>query len=701
MTEQYKIGEFIVDLSRNQITQDKQPQIIPPKALAVLTYLAKNQGKVISQDELLDKVWTDTIVSPNTLQRSIAQLRKALGDDGKEQTYIKTHSKQGYSLEQNVQWLTQDNASSSFTVSNKPTHQPNAAQNEEKPHIDKSILKKTLLGFTLSFLLVSTLLGTYFLKQQSKPFSIGQIRALTATDGKEVASIYSPDGNFIIFHRFSEDKCVNNVWAKNLSTQQEYKLTDNIDVYKQHSFSPDGSKLVLIRALDCIEPVTQKECYQLTSIDFQSALREPQIPNLIIECKDSEIRRPSWLQNGDIALMQKQAERWQLISYSPTNNKSDVLYKVENGTIYYYDYSAELDLFAITVIRQSGQRYIDVITSNGELLSSNQIIVPEKIKGYRYIRPNFSPIKDKLIFSTGHQLFTLNFDGQIDDISIPVDEPFSSPHFHPDGNKGIVIKGFYDSDVNLINLRNKQTQTIERSTKAENNAVFQPQGNLIAFKSSRSGEAQVWLTDQTSTTQLSHFLLDTYISGINWSHDGQRLLVSANDQLFEISLDGAHSPITTQYPVTQLFHYDSKGNFALVLGLINGTNMLCEVNLMTGSMEILTDKRVNWAIKSNSGEIFFTDHMDAFWVSGPLEFQRIPELDNLAADKKRFLLRESTIFALNNEHQLLSYHVEEKQYKIIQKVSNNIDDITDINNSELLATIKITSKKEVVELLLN
>jgi DNA-binding winged helix-turn-helix (wHTH) protein len=98
MAEQYWIGGFYIDLSRNQITENKQSQIIAPKALAVLTYLAENQGKVVSHDALLGHVWQDTEISPNTLQRSIAQLRKAMGDDSKDQVYIKTHAKQGYSL---------------------------------------------------------------------------------------------------------------------------------------------------------------------------------------------------------------------------------------------------------------------------------------------------------------------------------------------------------------------------------------------------------------------------------------------------------------------------------------------------------------------------------------------------------------------------------------------------------------------------
>ena len=70
--------------------------------LLLAIILAKNANKVVSHDELLSEVWPDTVVTPNTLQRSIAQLRKALGESNL--SYIKTHAKQGYSLEVEVRW---------------------------------------------------------------------------------------------------------------------------------------------------------------------------------------------------------------------------------------------------------------------------------------------------------------------------------------------------------------------------------------------------------------------------------------------------------------------------------------------------------------------------------------------------------------------------------------------------------------------
>lgn len=80
LTKAYWVGKFLVDLSRNQISHNQDVQTLPPKALQVLTYLAQNSGRVVSHDELLNQVWANTVVTPNTLQRSIAQLRKAFGE---------------------------------------------------------------------------------------------------------------------------------------------------------------------------------------------------------------------------------------------------------------------------------------------------------------------------------------------------------------------------------------------------------------------------------------------------------------------------------------------------------------------------------------------------------------------------------------------------------------------------------------------
>ena len=96
--QEFFVGNYRVDILRNQIVSEGETIALEPKILEVLKVLAESPGEVVSHQVLLDKVWPDMVVAPNALQRCIGQLRKALGDDGKKQEVIVTHPKKGYSL---------------------------------------------------------------------------------------------------------------------------------------------------------------------------------------------------------------------------------------------------------------------------------------------------------------------------------------------------------------------------------------------------------------------------------------------------------------------------------------------------------------------------------------------------------------------------------------------------------------------------
>ena len=763
MAVQYWIGDFFVDLSRNQITQNGQSQVIAPKALAVLTYLAENQGRVLSHDALLDKVWQDIVVSTNTLQRSIAQLRKAFGDDGKVQVYIKTHAKQGYSLECDVRWHDNANSTSTDSISIKTIQEKavdetqvkecrtkendisealsdtilvvQTATNTEANTVTSSVThsvdrpKSSLSAIrliTIIFgIIILVIIGYQYLaaKQPSK-LSFGELRALTSTDNKELASIYSPDGEYIVFHRYSEEFCINNVWAKNTQTQQEYQLTKNLDSYGSHSFSKDGKNLVFIKTGGCSKPSTQKKCYKLMSLDFNKALMSPQSPSVLMECNNSEIRSPKWLDNNNIALLQKFSDRWKLISYSVSENKSQDLYELENGNIIDYDYSVKDGLLALTSFHNDGYYYIEVLKADGQLLSSHRIKYPEEIANFRLIYPNFSPIENQLIFSTGKQLFTLSYDGQVFNISLPLDESMGTPTFHPDGDRMIVIKGHYDSDIasvplSLINKalinkaqitqaqitktessQNKKVSIIQRSIRGEDKARLQPNGNLIAYSSERSGEEQLWVTDGSSSRQLTHFPMDTYLSGLDWAADGKSILVNANYLLTQVNLDSTQEPLPLEYPVVKLFQWDSKNNSALVLLRIKGILKFAELNLANSQTRIVSNKTVSWALKSENGQLIYKDNMDRFWQPGPAEDKIIEALNGQGSAKQEFLIKEDVIYGINDNFQLWSYDLNEERFEIIGSLPNNVDNLTDINQTQALITVRISSNKEVAELYL-
>ena len=723
MAQKYWIGGFHIDLSRNQITQNNQSQTLAPKALAVLTYLAKQQGEVVSQDTLLTNVWPDTVVSPNTLQRSIAQLRKALGDDGKVQVYIKTHAKQGYSLECDVRWHELENKQPLLDELNNESEQklekvlqPAVSQENSKP-ASKPVTKRVKLSavFVAAAVVIVALTGyQYLLPEQSPLLSVSRIQALTATDDKEHGGIYSPDGQYVVFRRYSFETCTNNIWAKDAKTQEEFQLTQDLDSFGRHSFSPDGDRLAFIKSENCETPVNQKTCYKLLSLDFKTALKSAQQPSVVLECTDSNIKGPIWLDNDNIAMLQNKAERWVLIRFSISENTSQVIYEVEGGSITDFDYSSSLDKIALTSTHANGQNYIEMLDASGTLLSSHAIKYPQHISRFKLIRPTFSPFDNLLVFSTGRQLYTMSYDGQITKISLPLDVPIGSPKFHPDGDRLLAIKGVMDRDivsVPLSQLKQKYRAqstadepdyhhpTVDRSILNEDIAAWQPSGDLIAFKSERFGEDQVWVTDGSNTRQLSHFPMDVYLSEFDWALDGQSILANADRELIQVFLDGREKAHILPQPVETLFQWNSDKHTALAKARVNGVLKFVELNLEQSTSRIINDKRVHWAQRSEDGRLIYTDQLHRFWQPGPVEDKLIPELSEQGSEK-RFIIKDNVIYGINEGNQLWSYSLDEEVFEIIGKVSSNIDYITDLKQDEVLMTLRIASKKEVAELTL-
>ncbi len=64
---------------------------IPPKTCELLTYLIENAGRILSKDELMDKVWEDTFVEEANLTQHISILRRVLGKE-----FIETIPRKGY-----------------------------------------------------------------------------------------------------------------------------------------------------------------------------------------------------------------------------------------------------------------------------------------------------------------------------------------------------------------------------------------------------------------------------------------------------------------------------------------------------------------------------------------------------------------------------------------------------------------------------
>ena len=87
---------FRLDVANEQLWRGSTLIPLRPRAFEVLLYLARNAQRLVTKRELLENIWTDTVVSDELLRGYIRELRETLGDDARKPRYIETVPARGY-----------------------------------------------------------------------------------------------------------------------------------------------------------------------------------------------------------------------------------------------------------------------------------------------------------------------------------------------------------------------------------------------------------------------------------------------------------------------------------------------------------------------------------------------------------------------------------------------------------------------------
>jgi transcriptional activator of cad operon len=117
-----RIGTWRVNPTSSEISRDGETARLEARTMRLLLTLAERPGEVVSIDDLLNQVWPGVAVSPDSVYQAIASLRRILGDDPKQPTYIATVPRLGYRMVATVSAFTDQPTSPPATTS--PTPQP-------------------------------------------------------------------------------------------------------------------------------------------------------------------------------------------------------------------------------------------------------------------------------------------------------------------------------------------------------------------------------------------------------------------------------------------------------------------------------------------------------------------------------------------------------------------------------------------------
>lgn len=94
MSVDYRFGKFLLNMREQTLFRENEPVRLRVKEFEILELLVRNNGRVLTKEEMMSAVWHDTYVEESNLAQYVSRLRKILNTEGCN--YITTYPKRGY-----------------------------------------------------------------------------------------------------------------------------------------------------------------------------------------------------------------------------------------------------------------------------------------------------------------------------------------------------------------------------------------------------------------------------------------------------------------------------------------------------------------------------------------------------------------------------------------------------------------------------
>jgi DNA-binding winged helix-turn-helix (wHTH) protein len=91
-------GDFLFDGETRELLRGDNPVHLSPKAFRFLELLLESRPKALSKADLLEKIWPSTFVSEENLASLAAEVRDAIGEEGRSARFVRTVYGFGYAF---------------------------------------------------------------------------------------------------------------------------------------------------------------------------------------------------------------------------------------------------------------------------------------------------------------------------------------------------------------------------------------------------------------------------------------------------------------------------------------------------------------------------------------------------------------------------------------------------------------------------
>jgi Tol biopolymer transport system component/DNA-binding winged helix-turn-helix (wHTH) protein len=223
-----RFATFEVDLQAQELRKAGLRLKLTGQPFQVLAALLENPGKVVTREELQERIWPDSFVDfDHNLNTAINKIREALGDSAESPRYVETLPRRGYRFIAPVEALREPPA---------PSPTPQAA-------LDSPPKSKTRVLVSLGIVAALLLVGLFFGFRRKSPIAPAQrsLTRLTFDDGLQIGATWSPDGRYIAYASDRGGKF--DVWLQQVTGGDAIQVTTGPGQHWQPDWSPDGKYL--------------------------------------------------------------------------------------------------------------------------------------------------------------------------------------------------------------------------------------------------------------------------------------------------------------------------------------------------------------------------------------------------------------------------------------------------------------------------
>ena len=538
----YDFGPYRVDESERLLRRGNEVVALTPKAFDLLLVLVESSGRVLSKDELMKRVWPDTIVEEANLSHNIYKLREALGEGRNGKKYIETFSRRGYRFNAKVtevhnedsDLIVAEHLRAHIVIEEEPDPGSSRLATPEKAivsHVERQATRQNFVwplvitASALALLLVFALGGVLLLRRRwaASPSTVSspplQMRTtpLTSFPDEELDPALSPDGKLIAYVWKGGANKGLNVYVQQVDAGTPVRLTTEFARDASPKWSPDGRYIAFVRG--SVDP-------NKNGIYLIPALGGPE--RHLYTTRGTKV---DWSPDG----------KFLVFSGRPSSEGSTYLSVLNIDS---------LEVRQLTTPRSGMQGDFDCSFSpNGQQVafvrradSASELFVSRATGGEprqltfdnrRIDTPVWTPDGRELVFASNrsgsYNLWRMPLEGgtpvRLEGIGLDAHQPSIARS----GGRLAYSQQSIDTNIWRIQTRLGNGNSESRikvigSTRRDENPHLSPDGKKMAFESNRSGSRELWIADADggNQLQLTNFA-GPLTSNARWSPDGREL----------------------------------------------------------------------------------------------------------------------------------------------------------------------------------